>query len=451
MAEELNYLSLFLPTVKIEQPQDNTQIATRQYIDKQKAPTICKAIPVITQDRTTPKTEGEKYMTEKAKKQVELKEKQQKEAEQKVKALEGVNNLLDFTSPAKHYEQYTGKDLNGTTEFVFDVLADPTTYATFGGLPLIKKLGRKHLSELTEKSSKQMLEHAFDNLNSKTPYASHLINSSGEVLFSQEKGKPATIYFTPEDLLNHGNTRLLRTLNDAEYREALQRVFPNQYKELLNGQIQELNKAKINFKIPPKNKGSIMETLRHTHTIGNYTASASELAAIIKRKYPDLSVDDVLRNIGLSEEQLRRFNSDVPEILISDDAIKALNNQTKLNQEQLRKLFFHEGTHATGAIVPNGDNFITSYNSQFPVKVQDWVTNKTYYSNPDEVRARAMSIRRLHQATGDSYENILNNWNKGIYRPDPNIDDLINIYDKTSLLEYLNNFLEKGGVVNKIF
>ncbi|MBO7255541.1 MAG: hypothetical protein J6U79_04100 [Paludibacteraceae bacterium] len=143
-------------------------------------------------------------MTEKAKKQVELKEKQQKEAEQKVKALEGVNNLLDFTSPAKHYEQYTGKDLNGTTEFVFDVLADPTTYATFGGLPLIKKLGRKHLSELTEKSSKQMLEHAFDNLNSKTPYASHLINSSGEVLFSQEKGKPATIYFTPEDLLNHG-------------------------------------------------------------------------------------------------------------------------------------------------------------------------------------------------------------------------------------------------------
>ena len=62
-----------------------------------------------------------------------------------------------------------------------------------------------------------------------------------------------------------------------------------------------------------------------------------------------------------------------------------------------------------------------------------------------------MSIRRLHQATGDSYENILNNWNKGIYRPDPNIDDLINIYDKTSLLEYLNNFLEKGGVVNKIF
>ena len=77
MNEELNYLSLFLPTVKIEQPQDNTQIATRQYIDKQKAPVVYKPIPVITQGRTTTKTEGEKYMIEKAKKQVELKEKQQ--------------------------------------------------------------------------------------------------------------------------------------------------------------------------------------------------------------------------------------------------------------------------------------------------------------------------------------------------------------------------------------
>lgn len=59
-----------------------------------------------------------------------------------------------------------------------------------------------------------------------------------------------------------------------------------------------------------------------------------------------------------------------------------------------------------------------------------------------------MSIRRLHQATGESYESILNNWSSGKYRPDPNIDDLIKYYDRESLLNYLTNFLEDGGKIN---
>lgn len=142
MNDELNYLNLFLP---LQQAQDNTIVVTRQYVDKQKASTIYKPISVITQGRTTPKTKGEKYLAENMKKQVELKEEQQKEAEQKVKALEGLTNFLDFTSPAKHYEAYTGKDLNSAEEFAVDVVADPVTYLSLGIFPLVKKLFKKQI------------------------------------------------------------------------------------------------------------------------------------------------------------------------------------------------------------------------------------------------------------------------------------------------------------------
>ena len=114
----------------------------------------------------------------------------------------------------------------------------------------------------------------------------------------------------------------------------------------------------------------------------------------------------------------------------------------------MRKLFFHEGAHATGVTAqPNYTNHITNHNRQFPVKAKDSNVSK-YYLEDDEIRARAMSIRRLHQATGESYESILNNWSSGKYRPDPNIDDLIKYYDRESLLNYLTNFLEDGGKIN---
>ena len=167
MDEELNYLSLFLPTVKIEQPQDNTQIATRQYVDKQKAPTIYKPIPVITQGRTTPKTEGEKYLSEQSRQMAEFKERQQKEAKKKVEALEKVNGFLDFLSPAKHYEQYTGENLNDAEELVVDVVADPANLITLGGAGLLKSVSKKALKEATEeaieKASREAVEKSTNN------------------------------------------------------------------------------------------------------------------------------------------------------------------------------------------------------------------------------------------------------------------------------------------------
>ena len=122
-------------------------------------------------------------------------------------------------------------------------------------------------------------------------------------------GPDSPVTFTGEELLDQGKTRLRRTLNDAEYREALQKAFPKTWEEHLNNQLKELNKAKLDLTLLP----------------------------------------------------------DEPNIM---------------------------------------------------------------------------------QTTGESYETILNNWSSGKYRPDPNIDDLIQYYDRESLLSYLNNFLKDGGKIN---
>lgn len=104
---------------------------------------------------------------ENMKKQVELKEQQQKEAKKKVEAFEGLTNFLDFTSPAKHYEQYTGEDLNDGEEFVVDVVADPANLLTLGGAGLLKSVSKKALKEATEeaieKASREAVEKSTNN------------------------------------------------------------------------------------------------------------------------------------------------------------------------------------------------------------------------------------------------------------------------------------------------
>jgi len=97
----------------------------------------------------------------------EFKERQQKEAKKKVEALEKVNGFLDFLSPAKHYEQYTGENLNDAEELVVDVVADPANLITLGGAGLLKSVSKKALKEATEeaieKASREAVEKSTNN------------------------------------------------------------------------------------------------------------------------------------------------------------------------------------------------------------------------------------------------------------------------------------------------
>lgn len=261
-------------------------------------------------------------------------------------------------------------------------------------------------------------------------------------------GPDSPVTFTGDELLDQGKTRLWRTLNDAEYQEALQKAFPKSWKEHLNNQLKELNKTRLDLITLP-DQPNIMQTNRPNFKLpGGYQCSASELESLLRTQYPQFDPVDVLKAWGVPNDFINQFVNGNPVILLNDDVLAAIGKQTKLNQEQMRKLFFHEGAHATGVTAqPNYTNHITNHNRQFPVKAKDSNVSK-YYLEDDEIRARAMSIRRLHQATGESYESILNNWSSGKYRPDPNIDDLIKYYDRESLLNYLTNFLEDGGKIN---
>ena len=261
-------------------------------------------------------------------------------------------------------------------------------------------------------------------------------------------GPDSPVTFTGDELLDQGKTRLWRTLNDAEYQEALQKAFPKSWKEHLNNQLKELNKTRLDLITLP-DQPNIMQTNRPNFKLpGGYQCSASELESLLRTQYPKFDPVDVLKAWGMPNDFINQFVNGNPVILLNDDVLAAIGKQTKLNQEQMRKLFFHEGAHATGVTAqPNYTNHITNHNRQLPVKAKDSNVSK-YYLEDDEIRARAMSIRRLHQATGESYESILNNWSSGKYRPDPNIDDLIKYYDRESLLNYLTNFLEDGGKIN---
>ena len=261
-------------------------------------------------------------------------------------------------------------------------------------------------------------------------------------------GPASTVTFTGDELLDQGKTRLWRTLNDAEYQEALQKAFPKSWKEHLNNQLKELNKTRLDLITLP-DQPNIMQTNSPNFKLpGGYQCSASELESLLRIQYPKFDPVDVLKAWGVPNDFINQFVNGNPVILLNDDVLAAIGKQTKLNQEQMRKLFFHEGAHATGVTAqPNYTNHITNHNRRFPVKAKDSNVSK-YYLEDDEIRARAMSIRRLHQAAGESYESILNNWSSGKYRPDPNIDDLIKYYDRESLLNYLTNFLEDGGKIN---
>ena len=90
-------------------------------------------------------------------------------------------------------------------------------------------------------------------------------------------GPDSPVTFTGDELLDQGKTRLWRTLNDAEYQEALQKAFPKSWKEHLNNQLKELNKTRLDLITLP-DQPNIMQTNRPNFKLpGGYQCSASEL------------------------------------------------------------------------------------------------------------------------------------------------------------------------------
>lgn len=122
--QEIIEFSKFYPELSID------QVAQKYYEYQSKKQHL---------DQGKEKTPYDKQQSAIKQKLVEVQEKEIEKAENAQKALKEVDGMMKFISPSNYVELFSGKDLNAGQEFAADILLDPTSYASFGLLPFIKK------------------------------------------------------------------------------------------------------------------------------------------------------------------------------------------------------------------------------------------------------------------------------------------------------------------------
>ena len=220
----MGYLDLFT------QQNDGTRVATPQIVDIQTFPQeiieFSKFYPELPMDQVAQKyyeyqskkqsldqgkekTPYDKEQSTIKQKYAEVQEKEIEKAENTQKALKEVDGMMKFISPSNYVELFSGKDLNAGQEFAADILLDPTSYASFGLLPFLKKSVvsnsgalikqlykiapeykdfikfNNHLNPLSQEALDQFFE-----IQSKSTRGS-FGNSISDVLNSLQKQKPA--------------------------------------------------------------------------------------------------------------------------------------------------------------------------------------------------------------------------------------------------------------------
>lgn len=256
--------------------------------------------------------------------------------------------------------------------------------------------------------------------------------------------------FTFTDYMNQGKKRALRVINDAEYQEALYKVTkdPIALEAQRNGiTLSKLATASDTKGFPSGTKLRTQRQFVKFPEISDKFLPIEEVKLRLKKAH-NLKSDQELRNYLISQgvdPNILEKTSDI----YKTNAFQSEVDAGKWLKDVIRSLFSHESHHAGIPI-----DVIQNNNSKFPIKLNEQVEPllspmlKDYYLDPDELRVRAMELRRLYQTTGKSYEELLNSWETTPHRENPNIDDLIKLYDRESLLKYLNGFLEDGGVIN---
>lgn len=257
------------------------------------------------------------------------------------------------------------------------------------------------------------------------------------------KVKPS---YTIEELLSQGKTRALRTVKDAEYQEALQKIAKDQSKTISQAQLEAINDTKLDLSTPTES--GLMETFPSVIPSKTGYLSVPEAKQYLKSIWKvnsDSELYTILKACG-QNQMVQALEGNVPITRVSRELLDGIKSG-KYSDDYVRRSFFHETNHAW---YTNG--LITTHNNQYPVKIREGIPIskelEAYYLSPSELRVRSLSARRLRQTTGKSYEEILDTWDKVPHRDDPNMWDLVNLYDRESLLNYLNGFLKEGGTIN---
>lgn len=189
-------------------------------------------------------------------------------------------------------------------------------------------------------------------------------NAFAKSVFTKE-GTPAKQTFSANELRNQAQVRLDRTLNDAEYLEALEKAFPGESNRLAREQRIEARKAIISPNRPDGE--ALMQTKTKvvaTPELGTYsfTETIDLIQSLIDKAGLKTTSQEYLKQLGLSDAEWNYLVKYQPEIRLSDEAMETFAKQNQLNQDELRKLIYHELVHAGGSASEGITNLITTHN-----------------------------------------------------------------------------------------
>lgn len=131
-------------------------------------------------------------------------------------------------------------------------------------------------------------------------------------------------------------------------------------------------------------------------------------------------------------------------ISLESDYNKDTFNENNIDYEQFQNTsdsIAHEIGHASEHNSNNSTGeIIESHNKQYPVEATAADPKYAeYLQTPTELRTRALKLRRWHQKTGRSYQDLLND--ELIMNSERDLNTLRRYYDRDQLLEYLNHFV----------
>ena len=350
---------------------------------------------VVSQGREL--TEQEKRESQQ---KLELHGQLEKEAQDRQKAGEVVLEGLNYISPS-YWANQAGLQLNGAESFLVDIVGDPTTYLSFGAIPVTKAVGKKAVKEGAEKAVKEATERKV----------------RGEIVQSMT---PSKITHPIENPFNFG-PNVINQINGA-YATAVQMLSPGgawYERQLANG----MSKADVE-KLA---KFYLSEIDNSVIGVSPKLAGAWGKARIV---FPD-GASRPLGTITIDATGPDKVGTTLHEL----SHIMTRNAETRIpiNVDAATKETYQKVLQGH----PELYEAIKHNTDMFPLKRKpEYERRQLFNNNQQEIRARAFGAEAdaaLKQVDIDTYVNTPQLWGQ-------QMQQLAQVFDLESIRQFLHNY-----------
>ena len=336
------------------------------------------------------------------------------------------------------------------------------------------------------------IRDAYDRKLRFTRNKNFLHEESRDPLIRNPQGDSPT--FSMKELAKQAQFRAQKVLEDKEYKQSLMQelgIDESEAEKIIGDQIEHIYKAKLNPRLVPESTTASGQSVSPHFRMDSEAFGYEEYPELKKFENADLYNkehgeiwNDAARKAYPGNNDviipLEWFDQDfTPEIGLHPYYGGRLNYDAKTGRkesrgfyETLRQILAHEYWHIgsrqggnnlkatdTDAIIKRHNAALTKDEegmTPFLKQAKDFekenekdaLEGMRLFENPDEVRARAMSLRRLHQTTGRSYEDLINDTR--IINSNSDIRQLLKYIDKDRLLNYLNHFVYNEPTTSQI-